>query len=219
MSEIILDFGSGNTCRNDLSIAIQMIDELNSIDTEKHDVIIKWQLFKQAGDNIPLQQDVFDFAYHYAKKYGYETTASVFDQESLDFLLKYDVPMIKIANRRDLDWLIGEIPRKIKIYISDTNDFNYCDLDSNNITKFCCVSKYPATIEDYEEEWAINFEISVNMYSRNKLKKAVSDHTSNLELWNKYQPEIIEWHYKLENSTGLDAGSFARTPQQLAEVL
>jgi hypothetical protein len=38
-------------------------------------------------------------------------------------------------------------------------------------------------------------------------------------LFRKFEPEIIEMHYKLPDSTGLDAGPFARTPEQLAEIL
>jgi hypothetical protein len=48
---------------------------------------------------------------------------------------------------------------------------------------------------------------------------AISDHTTSWDLFNKYNPEIIEWHYKLSDSIGLDAGDFARTPEQLKEVL
>ena len=47
----------------------------------------------------------------------------------------------------------------------------------------------------------------------------ISDHTTDFQLYNKYKPKIYECHYKLEDSTGLDAGEFARTPEQLAEIL
>ena len=213
MKQIILDFGSGNTCLNDLSIVVQMIDELYTIDTKKYDVIIKWQLFKQAGSNISLRQDVFDLAYHYAAKYGYKTTASVFDKESLDFLLQYNVPMIKIANNRKLDWLIEEVPRKIPIYISVDNvlDRHELFMITENVKILACVSKYPATEEDYKDHFG--------NYLNNIWFDGVSDHTTNWNIYKKYQPEILEVHYKLPDSTGLDAGDFARTPQQLAEVL
>ncbi|MFA5715059.1 MAG: hypothetical protein WC998_04935, partial [Candidatus Paceibacterota bacterium] len=105
MSQIILDFGSGNTHKNNWDYLKRMIDELKAVDTGKHEIIIKHQLFKAAGDNLPLDPWVFDAAYDYAKKLGYKTTSSVFDLESLKFLLNYDIPFVKIANRRDLDWL------------------------------------------------------------------------------------------------------------------
>lgn len=201
MAQIILDFGSGNTSRNDLTIVKRMIDELKAVDTGKHEVIIKWQLFEKAGQNVPLLPETFEYACEYAEKLGYKTTASIFDLNSLKFLLDYDVPFVKIANRRDLDWLIGKVPREIPVYVS-----GYCGNEPNTIT-MRCVSKYPATLKDYEDEY-MGLKIG-----------AVSDHTINFDLWDKYKPEIIEWHYGLSDSTGLDAGPFMKTPEMLREVL
>lgn len=213
MSQIILDFGSGNTCQNDKEIVKQMYDELQKIDTKKHSVIIKWQLFESAGDNIPLQQSVFDFAYTYGEKLGYLVTSSVFDLPSLSFLLNYDIPFVKIANRRDLDWLIKEVPRKIPIYVS-VDKAPMMGTNFLNVEKcLACISKYPASLEDYEDVFGAKDEMFP------LLNRAVSDHTSDFVLWYKYQPKIIEWHYKLSNSVGLDASSFARSPEQLKEII
>ncbi len=211
MTQIIFDFGSGNTCRNDKKIVKKMLDELKKVDTGKHEIIIKWQLFKEAGKNIPLEHDIFKYAYDYAKKLGYQTTSSVFDKESLDFLLQFDIPFVKIANNRNLDYLIGEIPRKVPVYVSygeidDIKVMQYKD----NVKKMLCVSEYPAEIEDYEQ-----FELGY--YIKNDY--GLSDHTTDFYLFNEYQPSFIEWHYKLADSTGLDAGEFAKTPNQLKEVL
>lgn len=211
MAQIILDAGSGNTCQNDKKIVKKMLDELKKVDTGKHTIIIKWQLFKEAGKNIPLEHEIFKYAYDYAKKLGYKTTSSVFDKESLDFLLQFDIPFIKIANNRDFDYLIGEIPRKIPVYVS------YGDIDDikimkykDNVKKMLCISEYPAEIEDYEQ-------FNLEYYVKNGY--GISDHTTDFYLFNKYQPSFVEWHYKLSDSTGLDAGEFAKTPQQLKEVL
>jgi len=206
MSQIILDFGSGNSCLNDKKIVKKMYDELKKIDTGKHQIICKWQLFKEAGMNIPLNRDVFDFAYKYGNKLGYLVTSSVFDKDSLDFLLQYDIPMIKIANNRELDWLIGEVPRKISVYVSGNK--NLADIPYHGLKSMTCISKYPAEIEEYEK-----------YYFPHQIKRAVSDHTTNWDLFNKYKPEIIEVHYGLPDSTGLDAGPFMRTPAMLKEVL
>ena len=83
---IILDFGSGNTCKNDKTIIKKMYDSLEG----KKDIVVKWQLFKNAGKNIPLTEDSFDYAYRYGTHLGYKVTSSIFDLESLNFLLKYD---------------------------------------------------------------------------------------------------------------------------------
>jgi sialic acid synthase SpsE len=213
MSKIIIDLGSGNTCKNDFEYAKRMIDELKAVDTGKHEVILKWQLFLKAGGNVPLYPAVFSKAYHYAAKLGYKTTASVFGLKSLLFLLGFDIPFVKIANIRALDWLVGEVPRKVPIYISVATQVDYIDMESKINEKIdeimCCVSKYPAELDDYE-------------IAHNRLDmmcKNISDHTTDFELFYKYKPHIIEWHYKLSNSTGLDAGAFSRTPEQLREVL
>lgn len=222
MSRIILDFGSANTHKNDWDYLKKMIDELKAIDTGKHEIIIKHQLFLEAGENIPLQHKIFTMAYDYAARLGYRTTSSVFDKESLNFLLEYDVPFIKIANNRALDWLIGEVPRKIPIYTSiGATDNNLCAKilfhtikgvahPHDQVVPILCVSNYPAIIENYEIDFTR--ELLENCYG-------ISDHTTNFGLWYRYQPQIIEWHYKLKYSTGLDAGPFARTPAQLAEIL
>ncbi|MFA5398690.1 MAG: hypothetical protein WC346_21930, partial [Methanogenium sp.] len=63
MSTIVLDFGSGNTCKNSKEYIKKMYDQLKEIDTEKHEIIAKWKLFQESGDNIPLSRQAFDYAY------------------------------------------------------------------------------------------------------------------------------------------------------------
>ena len=215
MSHIILDFGSGNTHKNNWDYLKRMIDELKKVDTGKHIITIKHQLFKQAGDNIPLEPKIFELAYIHAEKLGYKTTSSVFDKESLDYLLQFNPCFVKIANRRDLDWLIGEIPRKHKIYVSVGehnpaikyfNDNWAFPLQGDSVLR--CVSVYPARYDDY-----------ISTFTPEQLHRGISDHTTCFSLFRKFEPELIEWHYVLPDSQGLDAGPFARTPAQLAEVL
>lgn len=206
MAEIILDFGSGNTCKNDKRIVKQMLEALRDIDKGEHDVVVKWQLFKEAGDNIPLDYKLFDYAYFYARMLGYPVTASVFDMDSLDCLLNYDVPFVKIANRRDLDWLVNHVPRRVPVYLSSDDPYYRLNGARGDRRILACVSKYPAMPEEYEQQGLFR-----GCY--------ISDHTTDFKLWHKYKPEIIEWHYRLEDSNGLDAGPFARTPAQLEEIL
>jgi sialic acid synthase SpsE len=221
MSQIILDFGSGNTHKNNWGYLKRMLDELRKAEmasgtSGKHEIIIKHQLFEKAGDNIPLDHLLFGVAFDYAKALGYKTTSSVFDLDSLKFLLKFDVPFIKIANNRKLDWLIGEVPRKIPVYVSVGNmpegeSLLYGSpgyINQNMDVALFCVSQYPASIEEYERR-----------FSKGSLKHAISDHTIGLDLFKKYQPRIWEKHYKLSDSTGLDAGPFAITPEELREIL
>jgi len=214
--QIILDFGSGNTCNNDKKYIKRMIDELKKVDTGKHEVVIKWQLFKEAGDNIPLTHDCFDYAYDYAKKLGYKTTASVFDVNSLKFLLQYVIPFVKISCRKELYHLIDLIPRGIPVYVSYDNR-GYLPAHGQ-YTKLPCISLYPASIDSYNAAYR-RLNTLTAFGSENRYPGTVSDHTVGLELVKTYKPKIWEKHYKLPDSTGLDAGSWAITPKELKEIL
>ena len=214
MAQVILDLGSGNSCQNDWKIAKKMIDEIKKVDTGRHSIVLKWQLFEKAGDNIPLDREIFKKAYDYAEKKGYRTTSSVFDKESLDFLMQFDVPFIKLANNRDLDWLIGEIPRKVPLVISygSVEELKAAPPMTGNFQRLLCVSDYPADLEKYEQAFDLAYYVSCGY--------GISDHTADFELWNKYQPPVIEWHFVLEHDeNNLDGGLFARIPAQLSEVL
>ena len=198
----ILDFGSANTCRNDKEIVKKMLYSLCEVDSLHHEVIIKWQLFKEALPNIPLAHDVFDFAYHFADRLGYKTTASVFDRESLAFLMGYDVPFVKIACRPDLYELAQYCT--VPVYVSTANNAIV-----NGAKMMYCVSKYPAEISDYEQA-----------FTKSQLSECISDHTRGWELYYKYNPNVIEKHYVHErHADNPDAGMFAVTPYQLGEVL
>ena len=206
---IILDFGSGGTCKNDPDYIIRMIDELDAVDSRKHEVVIKWQLFdRRVGENEVLQAWAFSHAYNYAATKGYKTTASVFDKEALKFLLGFDIPFVKLANRPDLYWLAGEVPENIPVYYSVGDRFAEQGLGNGQDELLYCVSKYPAVVSDYEDT-----------FPAGGLCYAISDHTTDFTLYHKYKPVIYECHYRLDDSTGPDAGLFARTPEQLGEVL
>lgn len=199
---IIVDMGSGNTCLNDLDYVKRMITELAQIDPHKQDVVIKWQLFDSWGKNVPLTRAVFAKAYEIAWGFGYETTASVFDLPSLDFLLKFEVPFIKIANNPDVQYLAQRIPDDIRVIRS------VGDSDSFGSDCLCCVSKYPAKKEHY-----------LKAFKPAQLRSGISDHTTNWDLYKEFEPENYEVHYRLPESTGLDAGPFSRTPEDLKEIL
>lgn len=121
---LILDFGSGDTCKNDKNQIKEMIDQLSIYDEERK-AVIKWQLFKNLSHVQSLDNESFEYAYKYAKDLGFKTTASIFDKESLEFLLKYDVPFIKIACQTNLyDFrkatyaFIKDIPINIPLVVS-----------------------------------------------------------------------------------------------------
>ena len=204
---IILDFGSGETCRNDIGIVRKMIDALVDIKPKKK-VVIKWQLFANFPQLIPLRKEIFHDAQSYAYQHGIETTASVFDYESLEFLLHYDIPFVKIANLKDIYYLVDLVPRGIKSVVS------YSDIETyklvkqmHNVYPLACVRKYPSNEDDYKH------------FSSKQMKYGISDHTKGFGLYNKYKPKFYETHYKLNDSVGLDNGPWSKTPEQLKEIL
>jgi sialic acid synthase SpsE len=196
-----------------------MIDTIKAIDTGKHEIILKAQLSLPDGINLPLDHEIFDFMYRYGNNQGYKVTSSVADLESLKFLFQYNIPFVKLPNDRKLDWLIGEIPRKIPIYISYGTFDEYDEYNRRKcegITTLACISKYPAEIQDYANAFGlVNIKSERLLYSL----KRISDHTTDFTLWHKYQPQIYECHFKLDDSTGPDSGPFARTPTMLREIL
>ena len=217
--KLILDLGSGNTL-TDSDVAINLIDEIIKRDTGKHDIVFKTQLFESAPPNVPLDFAVFHQAWSHAMDKGYHLTSSVFDANSIEFLLTFDseywpLPFIKIACRPDLYWLIGEIPRRIPVYVSTENVQHYvtneiegqpCDIITDDV--LLCVREYPAKAEDYKLSPLI-------------APHGVSDHTVGWELFKSVETKRIwEKHVVPEhNDTNPDAGAFAVTPEELEEIL
>jgi sialic acid synthase SpsE len=201
MATIILDI-SANTHRNDAEYYQKMINELKEVDRGKHEIILKWQLFEKQGENKVADKKMFIKMKEWAwNTHRYQTTASVFDIHSVKFLCEFDdIPFVKIANNHELHYLAGYVPRRIPIYMSVSHGAK--NTLFNNTTFLYCVSKYPADIEDYPRD-----------------RREVSDHTVGLELFKRNGCMIWEKHFKLSDSTGLDAGSFAITPNELKEIL
>lgn len=202
MSRFILDMGSGNTCKNDKGIIEEMIRSVVHIDTGKHEIILKWQLFESAPPNIPLTHECFEFAYKFGANLCFQTTASVFDLKSMQYLMGFGVPFVKIACREDLYYLAKY--STVPVYLSTTNGA----IEFPDYVKLACVPKYPATLDDYE-----------NHFTKDELRY-VSDHTVGWRLYNKYRPEIIEKHFVHVREEGNpDAGPFAVTPGGLKDIL
>lgn len=200
---IIFDCGSGNTCKNSVESAMFMVLEFAKLKVPG--AVFKWQLFEKAGDNVPLNLEVFERASRYAGVLGYRTAASVFDKSSLDYAMTMNVPFIKLANNKAAHALLKDIPEAMPVVIS-TDDPEY-KTDRPDTKIMYCISQYPADPKDYEKKFG------------DKLMIGMSDHTTDWTLFNKYQPKVYECHVKLRSSEGLDAGKFARTPEQVAEIM
>ncbi len=213
MAEIIIDMGSGNTCRNDKDIVREMIDALAAVDSRQHILYCKWQLFDVTPEGspkeiTPLAHAVFDFAYHYAKQKGYKTSASFFDDWSLDFLQSHDVPWLKIACRENLYKYIDNIDHRLIVSVPSVQRMVAIgEQYKKDISYLMCVPEYPANQTRYKTMFWGNLSVGI------------SDHSPDLALFKRYQPWVYERHFKLEDSTGLDAGEFASTAKDLREIL
>jgi sialic acid synthase SpsE len=216
---IILDCGSGETLtdgktKNNKHVAIEIIDKIKAIDSGKHRIVFKFQLFKEPISNLePLNKVVFDFIYRYCISHGYECTSSVFDQESLDFLKNYDTPFIKIACRDYLYHFISQIDKPL---VSVPNSLvagalmqKYPD---KNIKFLYCIPEYPATLNAYRSYFGdVNGMIGVG----------ISDHSIGLDIIKNHEPLIYEKHIVLERGKTDDpyGDDFCAVPEDFEEIL
>jgi sialic acid synthase SpsE len=203
---IILDAGSGTTCKNDYAYVRKMID---AIPKSGERIVIKWQLFENIPPLPPLEHDVYLYARDIAERRGFKTGSSVFDEESLDFLLGTDPAFVKIACRPHLYHLIDKVPESVGLVVSVPDIRTYYEIAGKypRAHVLCCVADYPAD------------EIMYRQTFGGLMHYGLSDHTENWNLYKRYKPLVYECHFRLEDSTGLDAKPFARTPAQLSEVL
>lgn len=205
---IILDFGSGETCKNDAAYVKKMIDAVPPCNPEL--VFLKWQLFENIPPLAPLEHRIYQIAHDYAFEKGFRTGASVFDEASLEFLLKTNPAFVKIACRPHLYHLLDKIPDYVLrvVSVGSNRDFELMAKAYPDAAIMCCVAKYPAAFEDY------------GIFHDELMRKGgISDHTEDWRLYNKYRPEVYERHYCLPDSTGPDAASFAARPSDLEEIL
>lgn len=198
----IIDMGSGNSCKNDPAIVKAMIDSLAGV--PRHKIVLKWQLFKTSKINTPLDREVFRYAYEYARGLGFVTTSSVADWESLDFLNQFDVPFVKIPCRPDLYPLVMDSSLKFIVSVKDHETLSRARL-VYRVTPLACVREYPADSGKYLQEFGVNGMIGL------------SDHTVGWRLYDLTKPLIYECHLKLHDTTGPDAGPWARYPDEIVQ--
>jgi sialic acid synthase SpsE len=210
--QIVLDVGSGATLP-DYAAVDRIVDAVKHAWASDNDVVLKAQLFTNIPPNKPLELPVFDHLYTKADKADIKVTASVFDEQSVKFLLGYPVPFVKIACRPDLYWLGNLVPRGIPLYVSyDCRDPNAAGkIPEKADVALACVPEYPAQFNDYRSwvRWS-----------------GVSDHTAGLYLFQEIHrdtTEITVWEKHLVERRGdpknPDSGEFALECMELVDVL
>jgi len=213
--KIILDLGSGLTCKNETTQVVDMVSTIDAIDDRRHEIILKWQLFTKFGELTPLYHGVFSYAVHIAREFGYSTTASVFDYGSIEFLRRFDVPFVKIAAIEDLLSVVQESVGigwwPDGVVASAVSNRHYKQISNYTQNILCCVREYPARPEVYE-----------TAFTEEQLRGGISDHTDHTQgfsLAAQYRPALYETHFCLPWQTGPDTGTFALRPEQLKTLL
>lgn len=108
--------------------------------------------------HIEFGKDAYDEIDKYCKHIGIQWTASVWDIPSLDFIMNYNVPFIKIpsANLTDDELLkaIGktEMPVVLSTGMSKPHEIRHamCLLHKNRVTLMLCNSSYPSLDEELD---------------------------------------------------------------------
>ena len=214
---LILNCGSGETCKNELSQIKLMVKTIADLQKQtKKEIIIKWQLFEYLPGLISLNHESFGFAYHLAKEYKLQTTASVFDYHSSKYLNNFDVPFVKIACRPNCYHLIKLHSQEIYVSINNPDLFKILkkDFPNKKLHFMCCVPKYPNSETD-----SIMIENEYRSMFYGNLSDAISDHTVGFNLYTRYQPMIWEKHFYVTGQTGVDTGSFACNEETIKEIL
>ncbi len=174
----------------------------------------------------------FPYEWHYqafkkARALGLICFSSVFDEKSVDFLEKLNVPAYKIASLESLHFpLIKKICRTKKPIIISTGTLNLREIDElirflkkNNCKNYAilhCVTQYPANPK--------NINLKTISYIKNKYNCLVgfSDHTSGIgSAINSvgFGSTIIEKHFNIsENSKTLDQ-QFSLDPSRMETLI
>lgn len=198
---IILEMQDGMMCKNEKSVVKKMIDSVIDTGVKPDELVFKWQLYESIDNGlemIPLEYEIFDYAYGYAKKNGFKTTASVFDYKSRYFLYKYNVPFIKIAcktNKLEFRKNMWQYIDTFNFCVSVKDSEDYYKIDIKNTIKYklCCIPDYPAYLNQYEYD-----------FSGKQLCNGISDHTIDFRLHDKYLPKIYEKHYYVDGLESYD---------------
>ena len=153
--------------------------------------------------------------------------SSVFDQTSVDFLEKINVPAYKIASFEITDIpFIEYVAAKKKPIIISTGIATLSDIEeavsackgvnNNQIALLKCTSAYPTPLEE------INLKTIPNIAETFKTVVGLSDHTLSTSIpiaAAALGAKIIEKHFTLDRSLGGPDAAFSLEPEEFREVV
>ena len=189
--------------------------------------LVKFQLYDHKmlyGDNpdilnVGLSFDQAEMLFDYGKEIGIEVFFSVFDTERIKWCEEIGVKRYKLAcgwgMKTDLIQAIDLTEKPI--FISDNPGMLMRILPNRSkVTWFYCIPEYPA-LPDRLMLGRINFEYNAD----DKQYRGFSDHSIGLDAAKialARGASIIEKHFALDHSTGIDA-PWSMTPDELEELI
>lgn len=211
------------------AIKIQTYDE-NSMtyNSKKPDFVVQkglwkkyslFELYKEAKTPIEWHQKIFQ----YARSLGLVAFSTPFDETSVDFLKKLNVPTYKIASFELVDHpLIEYIAKKNKPIILSTGMSSLSEISeavnvikktkNNKIILLHCMSSYPSNYYDY------NLRMMLKLKKKFNLHVGLSDHTKGEEVAmaaTALGAKIIEKHVKLKGDNQSHDSKFSMDTEEL----
>lgn len=139
---IVAEIGSCHLGK--LSYAKEAVDRCVDIGADA----IKFQLFPRTDEylksgNVWLDPSLYLEIADYAKEQNLDCSASVFDQDNFDFLLKTHPPFIKFAysQKHQIGWIEETLSEGIEAIVSCDAMTDY--MVPKEATKLYCISEYP----------------------------------------------------------------------------
>lgn len=211
------------------AIKIQTYDE-NSMtyNSKKPDFVVQkglwkkyslFELYKEAKTPIEWHQKIFQ----YARSLGLVAFSTPFDENSVDFLKKLNVPTYKIASFELVDHpLIEYIAKKNKPIILSTGMSSLSEISeavnvikktkNDKIILLHCMSSYPSNYYDY------NLRMMLKLKKKFNLHVGLSDHTKGEEVAmaaTALGAKIIEKHVKLKGDNNSHDSKFSMDTEEL----
>lgn len=177
-----------------------------------------YELYKKGS----LPRSYYKEIFKEAKKHDIICFSTPFDEESVDFLTKFEVPAFKIASFENNHFpLIEKVVSKKKPIIISLGATTLSEIvylykflinkNFNNFAFLQCTSSYPARIEES------NVKTILDLRKKFKIEIGLSDHTPGIAAAISaisYGASIIEKHFTLDKKAGGLDDSFSMDPEE-----
>jgi len=206
-------------------------EDTMTINSNKKEFIIKDGIWKNYNlyklySEAKTPWSWYDKIFKYCKKLKITCFSTPFDETSVDFLERYNVPAYKIASYEIIDLpLIGYVAKKKKPIIISTGMANFEEISraiktikktgNHKIIVLHCVSKYPSKHSDYNlltmQEIAKKFSVYVGLtdHTEGSITSIVSSGLG---------AKVIEKHVKLKDDNKSHDSKFSFSVNDLKKL-